>query len=272
MQCGNNLKQIGLAAHLFHESTGKFPPQFGWFGSLTSGNYGTLFFHLLPYIEQSSLFETAYIKVKDSPPYPCGYQRTAGTHDSQQTIVSQMVGTYVCPSDSSVADCVSGSWALGSYAGNFRVFGNLGNPSTVNTIPATTYVCDATARIQWQGESSLGIIQDGTSNTLLFAEKYALCNATNPSDAFYGGTIWPKWDGLDHWQPAFAVFVTGPSSMFQDSPGPEMANPALAQTPHRGAMNACLADGSVRSLSSSLQGTTWWSLCTPANGEVLGDF
>ena len=34
-------------------------------------------------------------------------------------------------------------------------------------------------------------------------------------------------------------------------------------------MNACFADGSVQSLSSSLNGTVWWALCTPAGSEVI---
>jgi hypothetical protein len=78
---------------------------------------------------------------------------------------------------------------------------------------------------------------------------------------------------MDYFQPAFAAFIQGPSSMFQNNPDPWTApgpcNPRLAQSPHSGIMNACLADGSVRTLSSFLSGATWWALCTPDSGEKI---
>jgi len=59
--CANRLKQIGLAAHIFHERNRRLPPQFGWFGDPKSGNFGTVFFHLMPYIELGNLFEQSFI-------------------------------------------------------------------------------------------------------------------------------------------------------------------------------------------------------------------
>jgi hypothetical protein len=37
-------------------------------------------------------------------------------------------------------------------------------------------------------------------------------------------------------------------------------------------MSAGMADGSVRSLSSDIDGTTWWALCTPNGGDTPGDY
>src|SRR5207247_9869830 len=54
MQCANNLKQCGLAAHNCHDSQGRLPPQAGTFGG---AYYGPLMFHLLPYIEQDNVFK-----------------------------------------------------------------------------------------------------------------------------------------------------------------------------------------------------------------------
>jgi prepilin-type N-terminal cleavage/methylation domain-containing protein len=46
-QCSNNLKQIGLACHNLHDAHKLMPPQYGYYPS-DHGNFGTLFFHLLP--------------------------------------------------------------------------------------------------------------------------------------------------------------------------------------------------------------------------------
>src|SRR5262249_16223666 len=54
-QCENNLKQIGLACHNAHDTHTKMPPQFGWYPKWGTGGYGTLFFHILPFIEQQNL-------------------------------------------------------------------------------------------------------------------------------------------------------------------------------------------------------------------------
>src|SRR2546430_6279706 len=56
MQCANNLKQLGLAAHNCHDSQGRFPPMAGTFGG---AYYAPLMFHLLPYIEQDNVFKMA---------------------------------------------------------------------------------------------------------------------------------------------------------------------------------------------------------------------
>jgi len=64
-QCANNLKQLGLAAHNFHNDNNHFPPYFGVNGS--GGNvypwgpnqnkvYGSWFAHLLPYVEQEPVY------------------------------------------------------------------------------------------------------------------------------------------------------------------------------------------------------------------------
>jgi hypothetical protein len=37
-------------------------------------------------------------------------------------------------------------------------------------------------------------------------------------------------------------------------------------------MNVAVADGSVRMLAQDIDGSTWWALCTPAEGDIVGDF
>ncbi len=134
---------------------------------------------------------------------------------------------------------------------------------------------------------------DGTSNTILHAEKYARCSNTYmPPEFRDGGTAWAfSSSPLFPWQPphmnrpgkaffpgfAIAALATrgapnaiGPGSKFDVQPGEGNCDPTRASTSHAGGIQVGLADGTVRSLSPGMSGTTWWAAVTPAGGEVLG--
>ena len=104
-------------------------------------------------------------------------------------------------------------------------------------------------------------ITDGLSNTLMFGEKYCRCNGQ--------GAVWGiTWVG-DGWTPVFAGYN---KNKWQQNPMPPKSSscdPTTISSSHTGGMNACLADGSVKFLSSGLDPTTWWSLCTPQGNEAI---
>jgi prepilin-type N-terminal cleavage/methylation domain-containing protein len=142
---------------------------------------------------------------------------------------------YACPADS---QATSANLWRGSYAANAQVFGTSGYG--IAKIPAS--------------------IPDGTSNTIAFAEKYGATNGGSYDNywalysAFAGGT----WGS-----------ATGTGSLFQVAPSLANSQYYLAQTPHQ-AMQTLLFDGSVRGLTASISGTTWWAACTPNGGETFG--
>jgi type II secretory pathway pseudopilin PulG len=265
-QCSNNIRQSLLACHNANDVFTKMPPQFGWNTNWGSGSFGTLFFHLLPFIEQQNLYNLTLVSSGGTIYDPVGYGQvpgTPGTYDSRingNPVGNNQVKTYVCPSDP------SGAWArtncgwtsIGSYASNFQVFGNA--PS------ASVSTSDDTANVQsWMGSPRIpATLPDGTSNTILIAEKYGGC-----SPFAGGGNIWARWDDLDTWQPMFAGFATGAASLFQVQPNPfngSNCNPAVAQSGHTAGMNVGLGDGSVRFLSQGLSSTTWWIAVVPNDG------
>jgi hypothetical protein len=47
-------------------------------------------------------------------------------------------------------------------------------------------------------------------------------------------------------------------------------DPGMASTGHTGAMNACMGDASVRAISGTISGNTWFAACTPAGDDTLG--
>jgi prepilin-type N-terminal cleavage/methylation domain-containing protein/prepilin-type processing-associated H-X9-DG protein len=279
IKCANNLKQLALACHNFHDSNGKFPPQFGYSNPGTnSGDFGTLFFFLLPYVEQANLYDRALIRVTDTRPpgtppwaiYPPNtpYYRQAGTHDARFTVGGEQVAVFMCPSDPSNPPKDPWGWGRSSYASNYQVF------SRSAPRPPTCFDWYSSANLTpWQGEARLdSSFTDGTSSTILFAEKFASCYSdTVPR----GGNMWARWDCADYFQPTFASWVTGPASKFQVQPFPynsSACNFTVPQTAHPGAMNTAFADGSVHPLAAGMSGTVWWALCTPRGGETVGDF
>src|SRR5205085_6405856 len=59
LSCANNLKQIGLAAHNYHDTYQHLPPGIGYYPTTTNGTFGTSWFHLLPYLEQGNLYNNS---------------------------------------------------------------------------------------------------------------------------------------------------------------------------------------------------------------------
>lgn len=272
--CANNLKQMGLALQAYQSAISRLPPEYGYTGN-DAGDYGTLFFHMLPYCEQTNPFEDAYTAGGPSVTYwGLEFEKLTG-HDLRTSgIEGTFVKVYVCPSDVTAALVnPDWGWSGGSYGGNFRVFGNLTGTETVTVSDGVTSPNVA----NWQGSASIPeSFSDGTSTTLLLAEKIGICDTSGvyPDGDVGGGNMWTRWDYLDYWQPTFAAFITGAGSLFQVHPLPYThggpCNPVLAQSLHTGGMNSCLADGSVRFLSGGMSGSNWWALCTPAGGDDPG--
>jgi prepilin-type N-terminal cleavage/methylation domain-containing protein/prepilin-type processing-associated H-X9-DG protein len=249
--CANNLKQLALACHHSHEVFKKLPPGVGFYADFKA--YGTGLFHLLPFLEEEVLYRSA---VSSTDPY---------IRASNNGVYAKRVKTFLCPSDPSVGPdglvtYQGKSWGASTYSGNVQVFARV-FPNGKLLDP--------------QGATKFNMIRDGTSNTILFGEHYAKCTK---DPYFHGGSLWAYDEVVTPWplHPGFAidwnVASIGPNSRFQVRPFPFKGNcdPTRASTPHSGGMPVALVDGSVRSLSPSIGGATWWAACTRDGGEVLG--
>jgi prepilin-type N-terminal cleavage/methylation domain-containing protein/prepilin-type processing-associated H-X9-DG protein len=263
-KCQNNLHQLGIAAHLCHDTNRKLPPALGWYPGTASGAHGPALFDLLPYLEQNNLFQ--------SSPRDAAGNYSSFDPNSQSTASAIGVKVLLCPSDPTIgADGVADlrselprwpRWGASCYASNYAVFGGRydanGNPN------------------RWQGAAVIpDSFPDGTSTTILFAEKYAVCLSGSPRHSYKGGSLW-AWPNADAtFSPTFASFNNGPASLFQTRPTNDeihmesLCDPSRASTAHSGGMQVCMADGSVRLLAATIGPNLWWALCTPAGNETI---
>ncbi len=237
LQCTNNLKQIALAFHNFHDVR-NFLPKGGENGptACCSADAGQLdrynwTFHILPYIEQKALFDFGSVAA------------------NQSALRQKMVPIFYCPSRRSVQ--LYQNVAKCDYAGN----------AGTND---TNGVC---VRPINNNKLKLGTITDGTSNTVLAAEaRVHLQNMTTGSgccsdneDCFTNG--WS--DDTER---------RGSSPPEPDVTDPSL-NPAICDNQfgasHTGGLNVALADGSVRFVSFTITQVNWQRACLNNDGNVV---
>ncbi|MFM8931022.1 MAG: DUF1559 domain-containing protein [Gemmataceae bacterium] len=265
MSCSNNIKNISLATvNCSDRNQGKMPIGIGgfpqrnpdyWGGNLAKGTgYGSVFMHILNDIEQENVYKASLT--------PAGGPRGGGIYDCWDTLIpTTAIKVYNCPSDPSSTGngkAGAGDWATTSYVYNHQVF-----------------------RHDWDSQKPRypQTFKDGTSNTIMYAERMAQTSA-DPWSLDWGGNTW--WE----WSPKFAASVTGPKSKFLVLPsikycdttllpdeaqgGNKKACQMLATGLHSGGMSVGMGDGSVRFLSNSVSNNSWWSAVTPDGDEVVG--
>ena len=100
MQCSNNLKQIGLATHNYHDAFQVLPPFSSWVHRTPGSNRETgIFYSLLPFIEQQNLANLS--KTQDNNGY---HFPGAGWTDYCVAIGQNVVKVYLCPADGTNPD------------------------------------------------------------------------------------------------------------------------------------------------------------------------
>src|SRR5262249_45004773 len=156
----------------------KFP---GAYVNAQSAGTGSLFYFLLPYIEQDNVFKLGTNGVINTNYQPDAYW---DNFNSMRTPAANTIKTYLCPSDPTTQPTPTwtNGWVVGSYAENNEVFGAPNWPGWANA--------------GWAGPnppfaSMPASFPDGTSNTIGIAEKYARCNGQ--------GTLWAHGE----WNPAW---------------------------------------------------------------------
>ena len=233
-QCINNLKQLGVAFHGYHDAQQSFP---------SGGDNGptnccaaddgetdrlTWAYHTLPYIEQSNLHRLL------SP----------DTAANRNNLKTKPIATFICPTRRTVQ--LYQGVTKSDYASNCGT--NANNGVTVKTYNGTT-----------KQTSVMSAIKDGTSNTLMLAE-----TRVHLSFMFNGGGCCS--DNEDVFTAGWADDV---GRLGTNPPEPDIEDPTLDSaladgrfgSSHNGGLNAVMADGSVRFIRFTVTQATFQNLC-----------
>lgn len=262
-QCKNNLKQIGLALHNYHDVYNKFPV--GTYGCC----WGTWMISTFPYMEQSAVFDLYEHNRKFGVPV----DDARYGHDLNKPVTTRRFSMFSCPSDS---EHNYGTAALSkhNYLANF---GNTGfrQEATLNgvTFEGAPFSPGSDTSAPVKGFRD---ITDGLSNTMLVAE--GLQGVGND----LRGLVWYSYDA------AFTTYK-GPNSNTPDAmnagcvDNPEKNLPCTtattsnpdnisARSRHPGGVQVTLGDGSARFISENIDLDTWRALSTTQGSEVIGEF
>jgi prepilin-type N-terminal cleavage/methylation domain-containing protein len=263
-QCKNNLKQLGLALHNYHDNFNTLPPGAIQVFETNAQNEATWISMILPYIDQAPLYNRANF----SSCFGC----VAAPGNPSFEIVSPLLTALVCPSDPNSGSLALGIYRRGNYVANSGI-GALRSSSNPND-PARTY----SGPFTMNSNRKFRDFVDGTSNTAMLAE---LLNSTGndfrgvmhyPEGALYQHDRVPNTSIPDEERTAFCV--TGPRVPCTGTSTSHL-NRALvysSRSQHIGGAHITLADGSVRFISENLSLVTWQALGTQGNSEVLGEF
>jgi prepilin-type processing-associated H-X9-DG protein len=115
-------------------------------------------------------------------------------------------------------------------------------------------------------------IPDGTSNTILMAEKRASCPmASPPFSGTWNGRQATLWVAGSYEFPNFNLFDSQTYGRFQARSNGTNCNPYVPHALAAGGMNVLLGDGSVRLIGANISDTTWQRACNPQDNQPLGN-
>jgi prepilin-type N-terminal cleavage/methylation domain-containing protein len=300
MQSANNLKQLGLAAQNYYGAYDSFPTMFG-VGTPSNPNTagGSVFYNLLPYVEQDNVFRMGPDAARSLPlkvlqaPMDRTYPST-GTYTVNPAANQVQGGTTYPTLYPNWASTANTTWGVSSYSANWQVFGDT---------PA-----------------KMAKVSDGLSNTFIFGEKYATMTG-GPFGAcanLWGYGVDPRTIPNDfipalganqfptdaQWGNSVASTGVVPGSLYNSpyhprngfvnktgaAPGvwpdtrlwrcrcmrrPEFAPPASNVHPQKSqgfisqGIQIVMGDGSVRFVSSGCSDETWVTLETPDYGDLI---
>ncbi|MEX0791636.1 MAG: DUF1559 domain-containing protein [Pirellulaceae bacterium] len=297
MQCGNNLKQLGLALHNYHGTHNVFPPGKVGPSVFDNINPGTNRIGwiplLLPYIEQGAIHELV-------KPYMDGTAPDISTSNSPSVWPGTRTPIMAlnCPSDPGSSKQEGLTTPGGAFGGAYypRTFSNYaacqgsdGTRLSPNTNPVSDPPDASGTRLNGmfyvRSKTRMRDITDGLSNTIMLGEiRIAPDVGEYDTGADFRGYIW-NVDGPTIW---FSTKFT-PNTVTQDRlsrcrediPDMPCLRPASLtgwtywlhpRSKHPGGAQFCLADGSVRFISNTVNGIVFNSLGTRADNEVIGEY
>ena len=287
--CANNLKQIGLAIHGYHDTRKTFPPD------RIAMCWPTWAVLILPHIEQGNVYNLWNIQKR--------FYEQNGPVGSAADPCPINIPVYFCPSRRGppttfsqpmpkAADLAAGGTArpggLCDYANNGGTNGSDGalieagnwqtNPAGVNLDSLSPVPKLGTLCVGWRSQTSIASITDGTSNTLLIGEKFVV-KADLDGGTGTDGSVFSSGNGQENSfrrfvgnnganPPVLRPLVQGIEDPGRDANGALWADKAFGSW-HTGVCQFVFCDGSVHAITVSTPVTTMQLLGVRNDGQVI---
>lgn len=292
-QCKNNLKQIGLALHNYHDVHNTFPPAAINMGAPASAGY-TIYWDynlghtgwtlLLPMLEQSALHDQ-WNPNRASSDNAWNGRPVLGTPTVDNPLIwSTVIEFFLCPSDGgsrTAPPVTSGTYQIPGRAAATNYVFSWGGLSEYNSntwenyASATGTVAGRAVRIRGafghNGGARMGDISDGTSNTILVGEVTRKKVSTS---------YMPVWGAARHVGLCGRAPANSPGTYainadyVNSTTGVRYSDPYAwtFSSEHTGGAHFVLGDGSVRFISETMNYDQFCYLNYISDGQVIGEF
>ena len=294
-QCKNNIKQLGLAMHNYHDVFGQFPLNSLQWGNPTSTpewtatQHGTQLVQILPYIEQAGLYAAIDFTAVNAEATVVG----------GEPIYQKVIPAFICPSATSPNRRGGDLRAKTNYAPSmgaqtlnhngatscqrYAPYGPLIDPKYAakggtinqgyfrptaghgNTMDSGT-TSGMFSRATWAAK--IRDVTDGTSNTILMGEVRPECSDHINNGWFHNNSIWVSTI-------APLNFPTCPESPALPDGCHQANNWNTSQgfkSQHTGGAQFLLSDGSARFVSENIDYHTYQNLGDRRDGNVIGEY
>ncbi len=284
--CKNNLKQLGIALHNYHDVHGVFPIGCLFVDQGASGpsnsNRSTWLSRILPQMEQSALYDNM------------DFDRSSGNANwDPNQVRNAEIPAFRCPTDPGNKGTTNRSEGPTSYVACIGdTYRGWGDATGLSSMPYMgTYVqgngewrnmvyhnTDQDAIFATNSRTSLRDVMDGTSNTMVVSECLVgssiidddtgdvdVCTGTARTQRGYAWAYGP----LEVWS---YTTKNVPNAIVEECVRFSTRTSLGAKSMHKGGVQITVADGAVRFVSENINLATWRNLGQMNDGNVLGEF
>jgi prepilin-type N-terminal cleavage/methylation domain-containing protein/prepilin-type processing-associated H-X9-DG protein len=282
-QCSNNLHQIGVALHSYHDNNHTLPSaHIEQYDPVTKQlqYYSSWGIMLLPYIEQDNLFRQYNNSVPNTSPLNQGVRTT-------------YVSVYTCPDDLNQNQVLAPETIAPNgtsqtnppqlfMTGSYRVMTGLGDTKTVWTFAGydteiqTALKAHPNGRGAFHGDGASGLsperlttVKDGLSNTLFVGERVTITHPTR-------GTFWADsfnlYNASAAWPYSVTLIADYDDCRLHYGINENYCKYGWGSTHTNGAINFLYGDGSVHPIQRTIAINIFMALSTIDGGEVIPEY
>jgi prepilin-type N-terminal cleavage/methylation domain-containing protein/prepilin-type processing-associated H-X9-DG protein len=296
-QCKNNLKQIGIALHNYHDALGTLPP-----GRIVNyvngqGHCFSAYAHLLPYLDQASLYNQVNFTVNPDDAGNANAIPTSMVLPAMQcptdfnVILQAGFGVHNYPLNTGTTFPVSPNNAAGTpitgiFFENSRVrFADILDGTSQTVCVSETVKSDPSGPTSWDGVSPTNgfVLNQGNTNVPggpPLTSYPSQCSGAGLTLQQTRGSKWlygaPGHSMYNHIRvpndPNVDCRGGEPHSKDQVTDWPNLSHNVTSHSRHTGGVHALFCDGHIQFVSSNVDLTTWQALGSRKGGEVIGDF